>query len=121
MSDENERLTRRGFLAKAAAVGALTVGAGYLSACKPSADTAKSPGEQAGGGACDDLSALTDAEKSTREGLGYVDKSTVAGKNCKNCSLYQPEKYAEGCGGCTVMKGPVLDEGYCTAWALKPG
>jgi hypothetical protein len=124
MRNRDEKLTRRSFLAKMATAGAVTVGAGYLVGCKSEGGGGSSEKKPSGGGgakadACTDLSGLTDAEKQTRQSLGYVDKSTQAGKNCKNCSLYQPEKYAEGCGGCQVMKGPVAEAGYCTAWAAK--
>jgi hypothetical protein len=109
----DEKLTRRALLERAAMTGAVLVGASaLLGACKQ---------DEAGGGGkpaepkvdCSDLSALTDAEKNTRNSLKYVDKSTKPGQNCKNCKLY---KEAPPCGGCEVMKGPIAAEGWCSAW-----
>lgn len=129
MRKKNERLTRRGFLRQVAAAGAVTLGAGYLIGCKPQesgkGSSGGSPEKSAGGtkaDACTDLSGLTDAEIKTRESLGYVDKTPDPAKNCANCSLYVPDQYEPAaCGGCTVMKGPVMAQGYCTAWAAKAG
>lgn len=127
MRKTDERFTRRGFLQKMAVAGAITVGAGYLIGCKPQdMGEKKGAGGKAEGAAetdvCTDLSALSEADIKTREGLAYVDKSTQAGKNCANCSLYQPDQYAPAeCGGCTVIKGPVMAAGNCTAWAAKAG
>ncbi|MGM0558772.1 MAG: high-potential iron-sulfur protein [Myxococcota bacterium] len=130
MSDE--KLNRRDFFRRAAAVGASVAGAGMLlSACKDGGGAAKG-GDKSGGGEepaaggdkggsgeldCTDTSGLTEAEKKTRESLQYVDKSPKDDKFCDNCSLYtKPEKEGE-CGGCTVVAGPIHPKGYCASWA----
>lgn len=116
------KLTRRGFLNIAAgSVGTLTVGY-LLAGCKPkeggSAGGAAAPTE-AKSTDCTDVSALTDAEKATRTGLQYADKSADPTKHCKVCSLYQPPADGAACGGCSVVKGPINPEGSCTAFAPK--
>jgi hypothetical protein len=126
MRNQDKKFTRRAFLRQAALATAVTAGAGYLVGCKPSDSGGKSGGKSAGGEAagadvCTDISGLTETEKKTRQSLNYVEKSKAAGKNCLNCSLYQPEKYGDACGGCQVMKGPVMAKGNCTAWAAKAG
>jgi High potential iron-sulfur protein len=68
---------------------------------------------------CSDVSALSDADKTGRTALQYVDKSTDAAKRCEVCSLYQPAPDAAQCGGCQVVKGPIHPKGYCNAFAAK--
>jgi hypothetical protein len=102
-------LDRRSFLARAAALGAVAVAGGALAT-----------GCTSGGGAltCTDTTGLAEADIAGRTALGYVDQSTDAAKNCLNCQLYTPA--AEGqCGACSVVKGPIHPQGYCTAWAEK--
>ena len=117
------KLTRRGFLNVAAgSVTTLTVGY-LLAGCQPK--------EGAGGGEapaapadakvtdCTDVSALSDADKATRSGLQYVDKSTDPAKPCNACALYTEPVGGSACGGCTVVKGPIAPLGSCTAFAPK--
>lgn len=128
MRNNDNRLTRRGFLRQMAFAGAVTVGAGYLIGCKPDQSGSSSAGSGGGAGGeaasadiCGDISGLTEAEIKTRNQLGYIEKTNMPEKYCANCSLYRPEQYDPNeCGGCTVMKGPVMAQGYCTAWAAKP-
>lgn len=56
----------------------------------------------------------------TAKALGYVEKSTVAGKNCANCILYQACGKPQG--GCQVLpgKGDVLAAAYCNSWTQSP-
>lgn len=115
------KITRRQFIHTTAAAGAATLTLGYLLAgCKGDGGGTKSGGGGGGGEkSCDDVSGLTEQEKKTRESLKYVEKSPEPQKNCANCSLYQLPKDGEFCGGCSVLKGPVHPQGYCTAWAPK--
>lgn len=114
------KMTRRELLAKAAAASVLLVGAGAaLSACKADA----TGGAAAGGAApaapaatCEDVSALSDADKATRNSLKYTSKAPDASKNCVGCSLYVP---GQPCGTCKVVKGPIAPEGWCSAFAPK--
>lgn len=120
---QGEGITRRQFVQTAAtgAVSALTLGA-LLSACKSETGgaTAEKQGEQKAAELdCTDVSALNEGEKKTRESLQYVDKSPHAGKTCANCQLFQPPAGGTGCGGCTVVKGPINPAGYCNSWVQK--
>jgi hypothetical protein len=120
MKMSEHKMTRRELLAKAAAASVLLVGAGAaLSACK--ADAAGGGAAGAAGAApvaaCEDVSALSDADKATRSSLKYVSKSPEAAKNCAGCSLFIP---GQPCGTCKVLKGPIAPEGWCSAFAPKP-
>ncbi len=105
---ENTNLSRRAFLSTCG-VGAagLTL---LISGCR-----------KGGGGAltCTDVSGLSAAEKQARTSLKYVDTSPKKDKHCKNCQLYKAPAKAGRCGGCTVVKGPINPEGYCSSWAKK--
>ncbi len=101
-------LTRRAFLERAALLGAVaSVGGVAVASCTGGG----------GGFTCDDVSGLSEADAATRTSLAYVDASPEAEKNCLNCQLYTGGE-AE-CGACTVVKGPIHPQGYCTAWAAK--
>lgn len=121
MSDQMQKLDRREFFARAAALGAAAVGASaLLSACE------KKGGGAAGGGAapapapvakaCDDVSHAKPAEAKQRETLGYVSKTAKPEQNCANCVHYKP---GSPCGGCAMNLGPVAPEGWCKVWAKK--
>ena len=69
---------------------------------------------------CDDTTGLDDAAKATRTSLKYVDKSTEAGKACKNCQQYTAPEGGAACGGCKLFKGTVSPEGYCAGFVAKP-
>lgn len=68
---------------------------------------------------CQDVGALSDADKTTRSALQYVDRGTLAGKECDKCNFWQPPKDPAQCGGCQLVKGPIHPKGYCTAFAPK--
>jgi len=65
---------------------------------------------------CDDYTGLDETDLQLRKGFGYVKSSPMAESQCKNCNLYKRQP-GHKCGGCTLFKGPVFDEGYCTYWA----
>lgn len=102
---KSHRLSRRALLQAAGGLGATAAVFG-LSGCKKGAK----------GGACTDLSGLSEGEKKVREQLKYVDKSPVPAKNCSNCKLYKKPSGGSECGGCTLFKGPVSPTGYCSSW-----
>jgi hypothetical protein len=114
-------LSRRSFLSMT--LGCLSVGcASFLLSCQKKTEaerqgaTEMAKGESAAGGPCADVSGLTEQEKQTRVSNAYVGKSTTEGKFCSNCSLF-----IEGrpCGTCSLVKGPINPDGYCTAWVAK--
>ncbi|MFO8099748.1 MAG: high-potential iron-sulfur protein [Salinibacter sp.] len=127
-STNQENVTRRRFLQSLGVVGAVGASGSLLSACGGGGD---SGGDESGGdaesssetasGDCTDLSMLSDSEKEQRssqvEALEYVEETPNEEENCANCSLYQEDKYDNGCGGCQLFPGPVTENGYCTSWA----
>ena len=110
MSDQHE--SRRAFLARLAAAGLAVSGASLLSACGGGDDTPQSAA------ACAGYDQLTQPELAMRQGLNYVDNSPNPAQLCSNCLHYQAP--TEGvCGGCALVPGPVLADGYCTAWVAQ--
>ena len=96
-------LSRRRFLASAAAVGALP----FVAACGgASVDSATCPG----------YDALTEADLTARASLNYVDESPKMGLKCTNCKLYSAPAEGSACGGCTLFAGPVAPGGWCSGW-----
>ncbi len=119
--NDNGTLDRRAFLERAMMIGLAAGSAGLVSACdggdaKKSGGTGRSKTSRKGDGGCSDLGDLKPADIKVREQLAYVEVSKVQGKNCLNCGLFQAKK---PCGGCSVIKGPIAEKGYCTAWAPK--
>ncbi len=103
---QSDKVSRRIFLTVVSTAGAAAA-TGLLAACGAKKDFS-----------CTDTAALSPAEKTQREAVKYVDRSTEPGKKCNGCQQYQPG--AEGqCGGCKVVKGPIHPEGYCTLWTAK--
>jgi len=98
------RLSRRSFLGMTL-LGCLSLGGvSFLASCQNKTDP------------CADVSGLTEQERQTRVSNGYVGKSTVEGKLCSNCSLFITGK---PCGTCSLVKGPINVDGYCTAWIAR--
>lgn len=83
--------------------------AGVLSAC----------GKKTEPDSCTDVSTLSDADKTTRSALQYVDKSTDLAKICNVCQFFQPPTDPAACGGCQLIKGPIHPKGSCTGFAAK--
>lgn len=127
---KNKDFSRRDFLLKASALGAVVVGGGsLLAACggeeaakapaaAPPASSSQAPAASAAGG-CNDLAGLTDQEKQMRTALQYVDETPIPEKRCDNCQLYIEAEGGAACGGCKILKGPIAPAGYCTSWAAK--
>lgn len=68
---------------------------------------------------CNDVSALSEEEKTGRTALQYVDKSPDSKRICSGCSFYQASKDPAACGGCQVVKGPIHPKGFCVSFAAK--
>ncbi|MET0344126.1 MAG: hypothetical protein ABW252_24135 [Polyangiales bacterium] len=100
-------LTRRATLL---GLSALPFAAGLLSAC----------GKKTAPDSCQDVSKLSDGEKTSRSALQYTDKAPSADRQCSLCSFWQPAPEPTSCGGCQLVKGPIHPNGYCTAFAAKP-
>lgn len=123
----NDKITRKDFLKRLSVAGAFSVGAGsLLTACgggNGGQEASQSSGNGSSGGGssaddpCSDLSGLTEQEKQTREQFDYVAETPNPEKRCDNCALWTKPEGDSPCGGCTLVKGPIHPEGYCTAWA----
>ena len=102
----DSKLTRRATLQ---ILVAAPVASALLSAC----------GKKTEPDSCQDVSALSDAEKTGRTALQYVDKSPHADKFCSACNFWQPPGDPAQCGACQLVKGPIHPKGFCTAFAAK--
>ena len=105
---KQQKLSRRAFLERAAALGAVSVvGGSLLTACSKK------------GPACD-VSSLSADDEAKRAELQYADVSPESGKNCSNCAFYQAESGSE-CGQCNhpEMPGPVHPNGWCNVWVTN--
>ncbi len=111
-----EPMNRRRFLKAAGSLGVAAAGAAFaLSAC------AKSGAPAAAVFTCTDTTGLSEIELGARMEADYTDTSTVAGKDCVGCALYNQATAAGTCGTCKVVKGPIHPRGYCKLWAALPG
>lgn len=122
-------LSRRDFLLRVTAAGALGLGAGsVLSACgggesgapaPPPESEGAAPAAQAAGG-CTDVSGLTEQELNQRVNVyKYVDQTPDPEKPCSACALYVEAPEGAACGGCQLVKGPISPDGYCISFAPK--
>lgn len=108
-------MTRRDCLRLTVFAGAAAVGgAAALQGC---GNDDKGSKKQAAGD-CSDVSGLSQADLQTRKAVKYVDETPEPDKTCGNCKLYTPPQ-GGGCGSCTVVKGPIAKNGYCTAWVAQ--
>jgi len=128
---ENQ-VSRKDFLIKCfGAAGIILGGSALLSSCgsgeetKPADATApsekpKSMVAQPGAlGNCNDVTGVAPEEIKKREALQYVEKSADPAKHCNVCQLFTQPEVGSSCGGCTLFKGPVADEGSCISFAQK--
>ena len=124
-------ISRRDFIQRLSLFGAAGVGTSMLAACGGGEQQAATPAETptetptetpqaAEGFTCTDTTGLTEQEVTMRNQLQYVDASPDPEKLCSNCVLYTEPEAGAQCGGCTVVKGPIHPDGYCTSWAPKP-
>lgn len=116
MSDS--QVTRREFLERIAILGAAIGAAPVLAACSTE-QAGEAPVDTTAGMKCDDVSALTDAEKKTRTDLQYVEATTNPDQTCLNCQQYKAGADAATCGTCTLVPGPINPAGWCLSWVAK--
>jgi hypothetical protein len=94
-------------------------GFGIFSACASKSDSHDTSVNQTSTvvDPCEDFSGIPESDLKVREAFGYVKESPIAESHCKNCNLWKPPTQGLPCGGCTLFKGPVYDQAYCTYWA----
>jgi hypothetical protein len=62
--------------------------------------------------------AMLSEDDPTAQALGYQAESTVDGKTCSNCGIYQGGSAASG--ACPIFPGKdVAAAGYCKSWVAK--
>jgi hypothetical protein len=72
-----------------------------------------------GPASCNDVSALSADQQTSRSALGYEDKTSQPGKTCVKCAQYVPAEKVSDCGHCKVLPGAVHPNGYCRAFTAK--
>lgn len=91
---------------------------GALGGCGQKSETTSAAAS--GAAVCADLSAMSDAEQSTRKSLNYVESAPNPAQVCAKCSFFHPGAAAGGCGTCDMFSGgPVNSHGHCNSWSAK--
>jgi hypothetical protein len=101
-----ETMVRREALRRLAIFSTVALPATWLLACS------KAPN-------CEDTAGLTPEELEVRKNAEYVPRALQVAKKCDGCAQWiapAPDK----CGGCKVIKGPVVAEGGCKLFVAKP-
>lgn len=104
---DSKKLTRREVLGRGAVLGLVVLGAPSMIGCGEAALDCSSP------------SGLTDAERTMRTSLAYVDHSPNASQRCEVCNFFTAPAAANSCGGCTLNLGPVNPAGYCSSFVAR--
>lgn len=99
-------ILRREALRRLAIFSAVTLPAALMFGCS------KSPN-------CEDTTGLTPEELEARKNAEYVPQAMVVAKKCDGCVQWIPPA-PDKCGGCKVLKGPIVAEGSCKLFAPKP-
>ncbi len=125
MKQDND--SRRAFLQKFSALAASVTIVPIAAGC--GGGKTEGTGAAAGGASsgsakaavdCSDTSMLTETDKSLRTTLQYVVDSPDPAQLCSNCQFYTLTEGSPKCGGCTILKGPIAADGWCSSWAAKP-
>lgn len=120
-----EIISRKEFIQRCALVGLAAVGGGTLiSSCGGGGKSDESAGASheastetsSSTDPCSDTSSLSKEELQMRTSLKYTPESPEPGKHCENCKFYTAPEGTSPCGACTLFKGPVNPNGYCTSW-----
>lgn len=122
MEHRDPTLSRRDFLTRLAALGALGLGSSaILAACGgdsgPAADGDAPAADGSGvvAAECEGYAELTEEERELRETLQYVDDAP-ANDECRGCRYYLQPEGSSPCGGCEIFAGPVAPGGHCTSY-----
>ena len=103
-------VSRRDFLARFAAAGAVVSASSVLAACGGG-------GAPTTAAACEGYASVAPEALQIRQTFQYVDQTPNAAQNCANCASYIAPAGEGACGGCKLFAGPVVANGYCTGWA----
>ncbi|HLA64118.1 MAG TPA: high-potential iron-sulfur protein [Rhodothermales bacterium] len=116
---EAARLSRRAFVGRMAAFGALTAAVGPLAACGDgsSGGTLEVQADVVEAASCTGYDALTPQQLSVRDALRYVDAAPTAAQHCANCRFVQLTTANAPCVGCQLIPGPISPGGWCSSWA----
>lgn len=112
--------TRRHFIRNAIGIGGLLFGGTFfIGSCGSGEKSGKEKDSEKSHKptSCKDLTGVSKEEIEKRQRLGYVDETPIPDNECGNCKLYLPPGEGETCGGCSLFKGPVEENGYCTYYA----
>ncbi len=60
---------------------------------------------------------LSEAERSMRTTLHYVDHGSDPARHCSNCALYTGA--ADACGTCSIIAGAIHPQGTCDSFAAR--
>ena len=58
--------------------------------------------------------------KLAKEAVKYTDVGTVEGKDCDDCSQYEPPVAPDRAPTCRIVEGPISPHGHCIAFSPKP-
>lgn len=116
---EAARLSRRAFVGRLAALGALGAVVGPIAACggESSGGTLEVQADVVEAASCNGFDTLTPQQLSVREALGYIDAAPTAAQHCGNCRFMQPNTANAPCVGCQLIPGPISPGGWCRSWA----
>jgi hypothetical protein len=64
---------------------------------------------------CSDPTRLSDSENSLRTSLHYSEQAPEPDKACARCAFFNSAE--NGCGICSLLKGPVNPHGHCDSWS----
>jgi hypothetical protein len=109
---DEEAVSRRAVLGRAAAALAVLTTAGAAAGCKKKALMCDGPSVTDG--------VLTAEEVQLRKMLLYTDLAQTPDKACINCTLFVAAREADTCATCKVIHGPVHPNGTCKIFLRKP-
>jgi hypothetical protein len=98
----NEQLSRRAFVARGLAAGALTLAGALIGPAAAAENAAVDPADP------------------NAKALGYTTNSQKTDQKCAGCGLFQG-KAGDSHGPCLLFQGrSVSASGWCMGWAKKP-
>ena len=59
------------------------------------------------------------AAKLSKQAVQYTDAGTAPGKDCDDCSQFEPGPSASAAGSCRIVDGAISPHGHCIAFTPK--